>query len=72
MRSNIQINNILRNTTEGQNTSGIVRQHDKSGDYLTEETLMFVIIVQEIVFPHWKFSKAIVRILKLSIGINNV
>jgi len=72
MRSNIQINNILRNTTEGQNTSGIVRQHDKSGDYLTEETLMFVIIVQKIVFLHWKFSKAIVRILKLGIGINNV
>jgi len=72
MRSNIQINNILRNTTEGQNTSGIVRQHDKSGDYLTEETLMFVIIVQEIVLLHWKFNTAIMKLLKLGIGINNV
>ena len=31
---------------------------------------MFVTIVQEIVLPHWKFSIAIMRILKL--GINNV
>lgn len=42
------------------------------GNYLTEEKLMFVIIVQEIVFLHWKFSIAIMRILKLGIGINNV
>ena len=33
MRSNIQINNILRNTTAGQKTSGRARQYDKLGNY---------------------------------------
>ena len=33
---------------------------------------MFVIIVQEIVLLHWKFNTAIMKLLKLGIGINNV